>query len=877
VANLSSLVNDAAKVPAHPHPGNREDLPILGLGTPMELLERDREREVLEAAIEESRTAGRVVVVLGEAGIGKTALVSAVCGELGSRRVLWGACDPLITPRPMGPLRDVAHDLGGEIADAIDGPREQLLAATLEELRRGATVLVVEDLHWADDATLDLVALLGRRIARGCLILTCRSDARPEVRRVLGSLPREAVRRIEPEALSEDAVAALARRAGRDPAELYRASGGNPFFVTEALDAPTGGVPASVRESLALRLEAIDPRARAVVELAAVVPGQTETWLLPDETALDAGIAAGLLTLHGDALTFRHELARGAVEDGLSPRRRRELDRLVLAALEARGDADPARLAHHARRTGDAEAIQRLVPAAARAAGAARGHTQALEQWEAVLAVAPGDAEALEGVAQEAYLAGFPERALEAQRALYEIHTAAGDELRAGDALRWIARNLWWTGRGPEARETGERAIAVLEAFPDSHELAMALSGQSQLAMLAEENELAIELGERAVALARRIGDRETLAHALTNVGTALVGGPENERGRDMLEEAFAIAVEERFDDHAARALVNLGTATVMRRRDDPRGPEDIERALRFAREHELHGYLQYMLGFRANLRLYRGDWGSAEVDARAAIAFGEQPGVSLCPALLSLGRLRARRGEPEATATLDEAWRLALKTGELQRIGPAAAARAEHAWLEGDDAGAAEAARQAYELALTRDDHWVTAELAYWLWRAGEPVEQPPGEPTPYGRAMAGDWRGAAEAWERMGCPYERAEVLSDAGEEQARLEALTTFDAFGATRAAAHLRRRLRAAGVRRVPRGPRPTTRDAPAGLTPRETEVLELVVQGATNSEIAQALVISAKTVDHHVSAVLGKLGVSSRREAGAALERLDQRG
>jgi DNA-binding CsgD family transcriptional regulator/tetratricopeptide (TPR) repeat protein len=551
----------------------------------------------------------------------------------------------------------------------------------------------------------------------------------------------------------------------------------------------------------------------------------------------------------------------------------------VLAALEARGDADPARLAHHARLTGDPAAIRRFVPAAARAAAAARGHTQALEHWEAALAVAEGDgrADALQGVATEAYLSGFPERAVDAFRELYEIHDAAGDALRAGDDLRWIARTLWWTGRGAEARVMGDRAIAALEAFPDSHELAMALSGQSQLAMLAEENERAIELGTRAAALARRIGDQETLPHALTNVGAALVGGPENERGRELLQEAFATAVEGGFDDHAARALVCLGTATVMRRRDDPRGPQDIEHALQFARERELHGYLQYMLGFRANLRLFRGDWGSAEVDARAAIAFGEQPGVSLCPALLSLGRLRARRGEPDATATLDEAWRLAVKTGELQRIGPAAAARAEHAWLDGDLKGVAQAAREAYELALTRDDHWATAELAYWLWRAGEPVEQPPGDLTPYGRAMAGDWRGAADAWARMGCPYERADVLSDAGDDEARLEALTAFDAFGAVRAAAHLRRRLRAAGVRRVPRGPRPTTRDAPAGLTPRETEVLELVVQGATNAEIAQALVIAPKTVDHHVSAVLAKLGVSSRREAGAALERLDQPG
>ena len=171
----------------------------------MELLERDDERETLVAAIAESRAAGRVVVIVGEAGIGKTALVTSASA---TQRVLWGACDPLITPRPLGPLRDVARQVGGALAKAMEdgGSREGVLLATLDELAAPA-VMVVEDLHWADDATLDLVALLGRRLVRspGCLVLTCRSDAlsvRPEVQRVLHALPRECVRRIEPAPLS---------------------------------------------------------------------------------------------------------------------------------------------------------------------------------------------------------------------------------------------------------------------------------------------------------------------------------------------------------------------------------------------------------------------------------------------------------------------------------------------------------------------------------------------------------------------------------------------------------------------------------------------------------------------------------------------------
>src|SRR5262249_4571973 len=158
--------------------------------------------------------------------------------------------------------------------------------------------------------------------------------------------------------------------------------------------------------------------------------------------------------------------------------------------------------------------------------------------------------------------------------------------------------------------------------------------------------------------------------------------GAETERGRELLEEAHALAVEIGQEDHAARALVNLSTSIMVRRRDDPRGPVDVDRALAFAQEHELDGYVQYLTGLRAKLSLLMVDCAAAEADARAALSLGEQPGVSLCPALIALGRLQARRGDPGAGATLEEAWRLAVLAGEIQRLGPAGAARAEHLWL---------------------------------------------------------------------------------------------------------------------------------------------------------------------------------------------------
>ena len=848
----------------------------------VELLEREQEQAALGRALDRARTDGRVVLVLGEAGIGKTSLVGAV---LGARevRALYGACDPLGVPRPLGPIHDVARAATGPLAGALEsGAREPVLDALLETLgARRPTAIVVEDVHWADDATLDLLTLLARRLpaARGCLILTCRSDAlaeRPDVRRALGALPRTALDRIEPAPFSAPAVESLARHAERDAAGLHAVTGGNPFFVTEALAAPPGRVPGSVREAVMLRVSSLPKDAREVVELVSVVPGRAELWLLPEVStgAVDACVAAGMLALQGDAVAFRHDLARRAVEEAIGPLWRRQLNANVLRALEARPGADAARLAHHAGGAGDADAIRRWAPAAARSAAAAGGHRGALAHWEAALAAGGGDdIEALEGVAVEAYLCGRPERALEARRAVLALHEAAGDPLGTGASLRWLSRLLWWTGQGEEAAVAGERAIALLETLPPGSELAMALSGQAQLAMTADRGVEAIALGTRAIELARKLGDRATLAHALTNVGTVRVGRAEHEHGREQLEEAFELAVAAGEHDHAARALVNLTTATLLRRPDDARAGADLERGLAFAREHDLEGYEQYLLGVRANLRLLHGAWPAAESDARASLGLGDQFVVSVCPALVALGQLQSRRAEPDAGATLDDAWRHAVNTGELQRLAPAAAARAEHAWLTGDLERTAAIARETYGLAVARGDVWARAQLAFWLWRADALEDPPLDAPTPHARSIAGDWRGAAEQWDALGFPYEAADARSDSDDEAALLDALATFDRLGAVAAARRLRRRLRAGGMRRVPRGPRPASRAAPAGLTPRQLDVLRLIAGGATNAEIAERLVISPKTADHHVSAVLSKLGVHSRRDVAAAAERL----
>ena len=279
------------------------------------------------------------------------------------------------------------------------------------------------------------------------------------------------------------------------------------------------------------------------------------------------------------------------------------------------------------------------------------------------------------------------------------------------------------------------------------------------------------------------------------------------------------------------------------------------------------------MTSERGTLRLERGDWEEAERDLRWVLDQPEEPGIPQMPALATLARLAVRRGDETAPDTLREAWALAEPTGELQRIAPVAAARAESAWLD-DDPGACRAAVEwSYQAARDVGQPWVADELAFWMWRAGVDDVEPHDLATPFALQISGRWEEAAEAWSNLGCPYEEATALIDSGDRGPLLKALGILDELGAGPASNLVRAKLRKLGVHSVPRGPRPATKAHPAGLTPRQVEVLALLVEGLTNSEIADRLFVSSKTVDHHVSAVLAKLGVGSRREAArAAIER-----
>ncbi|MBU2670637.1 LuxR C-terminal-related transcriptional regulator [Actinoplanes bogorensis] len=840
------------------------------------LLERFAELAVLDDLLVGSAAGGRVAVVSGEAGAGKSSLVAAFAEAAGARaQMLWGACDPLLTPRALGPLHDIARRLGGRLRDRIgDGPRGEVFDLLLEALDRppqaARPVVVLEDLHWADEATLDMVSFLGRRLAlcRALLVLTFREDEiGPEhrLRTVLAGLPRGLVRRISLPPLSPAAVAELAHRAGREAPDVYEVTGGNPLLVTEVLAASAEGVPPTVRDLVLSRLAMLTPAAREVAQLVSVVPSRAGRELLAGRlTEVDECLARGVLTANGTGVAFRHELLRQAVEENLSPVRRQSLHAEILRSLENE-TADPASLVHHAHHAGDDAAVLRWAPIAARRAASLGAHHQATAHYERVLPLA-ADRPAAERAAlfeeysEAAYHSGRAE-ALDASRAALALRTTLGEPVPIGVALRWVSRLSWWNGRPDEAREIGFRAVEVLESQPPGAELAAAYSNLSQLFMLRNENRSAIEWGERATDLARRIGDLDTEVHALINIGSAQLHLGDR-TGVGNLRRAHEQAVAAGLDDHAGRALTNLASQSVDWFEFET-AELTFDRIIPFLTAHDLDGYARHLLGHRARLHLARGDWAAAESDATEGLTGPVMHGGGLIPAMVARATLRVRRDEPGA---LEEARRAAERgypTGESQFVCPPAIVLAEAYWLAGDRNACATEARRGLTVALRAEHPWFAGELAFWLWRAGDPAPAPAIAAKPFRQVIDGDWRAAAEHWREAGCSYYVACALSH-GEPA---EALRIFDRLGAVAPARRLRADLRDRGLS-VPRGPRAATAADPTGLTGRQREVLRLVAEGLSNADIAARLSLSAKTVDHHVSAVLTKLGVSSRGRAAA---------
>ncbi|HTK08333.1 MAG TPA: LuxR C-terminal-related transcriptional regulator [Ktedonobacteraceae bacterium] len=852
----------------------------------MNLLERDHFLDQLSALLCTATSGhGRTVLISGEAGIGKSTLVEQFVSQHSNQvRRLWGACEALFTPRPLGPLYDIATQTGGNFFELMGRQTERgaLFSALLEELQKSSlpTIVVFEDVHWADEATLDLVKFLGRRILHlpVLFLVTYREDELSRdhsLRSVLGDLPGKAVARLSLSPLSEQAVTWLAQQAGHSAEELFSITGGNPFFVTEVLASDTPGVPLMVQDAVLARISRLSPVARTLLELASVVPARIERWLLDaildvPTQALEECLSSGMLFLDHMTVAFRHEIARLAVESTLSPLRQQSLHKEVLQALitHSPNPSLAARLVHHALGAHDEVQVARYAPLAAKQAGAQRAHREAAAHYATALLETSQfsleqQAELLEGRAYECYLTSQMEEAALAQERALRLWRELDRPDRVGHALRWISHIYWFLGKADTAKQYGREAVHVLETLPPGTDLAMAYSNLARLFMIASKTEEAVQWGEQAIKLAESLGDNETLAHAFNNMGSALLD-IQDERGWAYLERSLQIALAGGWEAHSSRAYTNLA-ACALDSRNYSLAESFLQKGLAYCIEHDLDSCGIFMRSLQAHVLFEQGHWDDAIEEAIRVLSHSRLSIVAKIPALAVLGRIRILRGDPDGMVSLDEARDLALATRELQWTVPVSVARAEAAWLLGNLDQCLAEAQVGYDLALAGRNPWRLGELSAWISRAGGLTLALEQIATPFVLQIVGDWQGAATLWEQIGCPYEQALALAD-GDTDAMRNALALFEQLGAQPAVALMKRRLRQQGIAGIPRGPRPSTRANQAGLTARQLEVLQLMAEGFSNAEIANQLFTSPKTVEHHVSAVLAKLGAHSRVQA-----------
>jgi DNA-binding CsgD family transcriptional regulator/tetratricopeptide (TPR) repeat protein len=838
----------------------------------MELLERETHLDQLGSALRDAAAGrGRVVVVAGQAGMGKTVLLDAFLRtRCSGARVLSAACDDLATPRPLGPLLDLSPDLSDELRDALAGDLDpgRLFTHVVAELAGPPrpVVLALDDVQWVDQATLDLLIYLARRIDRlpALIVLGSRDDSDAAARVLAAARPGSASR-LELAALSMTAVATIV---GDRAADVYARTGGLPFFVQAIHEHDPGGLPSTVRDVVRSRAGALPAQTQQLLELIAIDPTGVRTSEL-DVTSpgWEAHAApaerAGLLVHDRGLLGFVHELSRDALRSSLPAVRSRELHRQLLPAL---ADTDLPRVVHHA---SGAEDLDRLAPASLRAAREARAlhaHTQALAHYDRLaphldrLSDDEPRGPVIEEHAEELLAAGHIGDALD------RLAEAIRLQDRPNERGRLLARRstyLGSMGRHLEERAALDEAMAALEGLDPGVELAHACIYAAFHHLDGWELEPAARAAERALDLARDHRARDLEAYALMAQGAVTAAAGDADSAVATLAGSVTIADRIGHAGLSDAARLEIVDALLEHRRLEE-ADAAIDAALATGELHEHQGMRAQLLVRRSRVLLHRGALRDALAAARsAADAAVTAPRVSR-DAYTQIAWALVRLGDEHAASAVDDVMRATDGAAPRDRA-RVLCMWAEHAWLSGTLLDPAPLT-DAYVLASGTGLDWVRDDLARWCWRHGAPVTATGDLVPPFAAALAGDPDAAATAWEARGEPYEAAMATSDASEPDRLLAGLRIADSLDARPLGRLLRTRLRERGVTRLPRGPQTATRANPAGLTTRQLEVLVALSDGLTDAQIADRLVLSVRTVHHHVSAILAKLGVGSRTEA-----------
>jgi DNA-binding CsgD family transcriptional regulator len=851
----------------------------------MRLIERESQLTALhQYADEASRGQGRLVLISGEAGVGKSVLLEEFAERLGEARWLWAGCDGLFTPAALGPLVDLANQVNGELLQLCraEARRDQLYGALLRQLRdlQIFTVIAIEDVHWADEATLDLLSYLGRRIQHlhVLLLVTYRDDgllANNPLRLTLGALASQrATRRLSLPTLSAGGVATLAQGTGIDAAEIHRLTAGNPFFVTEVLQAGSDALPTSIRDAVLARTRTLSTAAREALDVAVLIGSRMQSRLLvslmDDPLVVDELISHGLLIKDGDDLRFRHEIARVAIEAAVPPYRKAAIHTKIIDALLSAGCNDDARLAFHAEGAGNAELVVRYAPRAGRRAAALGARREAAAQYERALRFVPETdirtrAELLDSLAQQMDFVDRWEDAVETCSAAVALWHELGDSRREADSrlsLGWSLRRLC---RGADFEQASDALLKLTEPLGPSPQLARAYNALAYRHLTRGRYEDSLAVGR----LVREMSEQLSLGDVISD-SLSIEARVVRAMGNDwtlLMRAALQTALSGGHEYQVGLVLANMYPMYCADLRHEE-AEQTYHQALAFCDVHDIGTFGACLLADRAGIFEKLGRWDECVAITHTMLEEQSVSPANRIPPLCYQAKVMARRGHDGYWRYLDEAMHLALGLDDPEWLIIVGLARVEAYWLEGRvDAARAELdrVREASAALGVPFRRWV----ALWTRRltgTAEPIDL-----EPFASQLAGDAAHAAELWDRLGYHYEAALALLDAEDESLLRVSLTRLSDLGAEAAARLLRQRMRDLGIRSIPTGPRTASRKHPRGLTTREQEILELLSQGRSNEEISASLFISVRTVEHHVSAILGKLGATTRK--GAAEEAL----
>ena len=855
----------------------------------MELIERDEFISLLKSKYRHiAGGEGHTIFVNGEAGIGKTALLKEFRRQIEDEgNVFTGTCDALFTPRPLAPLYDIAWQmLGTEWTGQDDvSKRGELFTRFYQNLksRKEKTVIIFEDIHWADEASFDFIKFFARRIDTvQCLfIITHRNDECPSIqmlRNVMGQLAPDTFTRMPLTPLSKEAVEKLAVERGYNGEDVYSISGGNPFYVNEILAWYSMGVPANIKDSILSIFNSLEEKLKELWAILSIVPTGLETKYLRqmDESSIQTFencFSSGILVLKEDAVGFKHELYRRTIEETLSPLKRlafnKKILELFLPQFEENNEIE--RIVHHAKNANEYEVVVKYAPIAAKQAASLGAHIEAAKLYLTAVEYYQGnDRELLvqlyEAYAYECYLINQTREAIIYIEKAYRIWKEKGEILQLANCLRFLSRLWWFEGNRKQAEHYAKESISVIENETVSVEKAMAFSNMSQLKMLEDDIDECILWGEKAITMAKELNNEEILSHALNNVGTVQMNHTATrETGREMLKQSLAIALKNDYQEHVARAFTNLGSSETKSKEYAP-AVKHLEEGIQYCEDRDLNSWKAYMSSWLARVYLETGKWDEAFANADMLLKYENQPSIVRITALVIAALIKLRRGEDDVVLSyLREAKTKAFETMEVQRIQPVINALLEFEWLSGKELIESDELKKAGEVIEASKKGFEINEFSFWLFKARNKSLPAIEILELYQFQNKNAINKATAAWRHLGSPYEEALILFE-GTSADKKEALEIMQKLGAVAVVNKMKHQMRNEGIKNIPRGIRKSTQSNPAHLTEREMDILQLLHEGMQNKEIADKLFISPKTVDHHISSILFKLDVNSRSKA-----------